>query len=157
MVPLGYHCFYVDSNRRPNCQYTYLKRNLFRNTLVRLYVYDSYLIAPTGPPTTLSVDLTTSTTIEISFFQPAGILQNGPILSYDVFYKGLTFNTSESTENFPVLVEMDPMVATFIFHLTLTGLQEYNTYEIRVRAVNAVGPGPINNPTDETTAQSGKF
>ena len=39
---------------------------------------------------------------------------------------------------------MDPMVATFIFHVTLTGLQEYNTYEIRVRTVNAEGNGPIN-------------
>ena len=39
---------------------------------------------------------------------------------------------------------MDPMVATLIFHVTLTGLQEYNTYEIRVRAVNAEGSGPIN-------------
>lgn len=116
-----------------------------------------HLIAPTGPPTTLSVDLITSTTLDISFFQPAGITQNGPITSYDVFYKGLTFDTVETTENFPVLVEMDPMIVTFISHVTLTGLQEDNTYEVRVRAVNAEGNGPINHPTDATTAQAGKF
>ena len=119
--------------------------------------YDSSLIAPTGTPTTLSVDFITSTTIDISFFQPEGITQNGPILSYDVFYEGRIFDTIEIMENFPVLVEMDPMIVTSIFHVTLTGLEEFNTYDIQVRAVNAAGNGPINHPIDATTLQAGKL
>ncbi len=39
----------------------------------------------------------------------------------------------------------------------LEGLQPYETYQFRVRAVNEVGEGPFSNPVVITTLEDGKW
>ena len=60
--------------------------------------------------------------------------QNGVITAYEINYLGDEFNTDPHSVN----------VSGSVTSLTLSGLEEYVVYDIKVRAYTSVGPGPFS-------------
>ena len=79
------------------------------------------------------------------------ISQNGEIVGYDLVYEPLeTFNGAIGltfVNNLPALSA----------GLTLSGLEEYVSYKISVRASTQVGPGPFSVPLIVVTDEAGKY
>ena len=96
-----------------------------------------------------------STAIQVCFYPPPAINQNGPITSFNIIYTGNPFETSP--QNVPVAVSPVVYPLTGMLCENLTDLQEFNNYTITVVAVNVIGDGPqSNNITERTESQAGE-
>ena len=102
---------------------------------------------PALPPQNVSVDNITYTTIILSWSEVPAIYQNGIIIEYEVEYTQNTFDTVPTTQNITVTNTS----------VTLTDLEEYVVYFIRVRAYTNIGSGPYSDPVNETTLQDSKY
>ncbi|KAI6649611.1 Phosphatidylinositol phosphatase PTPRQ-like isoform X2 [Oopsacas minuta] len=109
--------------------------------------------APTGAAQNVSINSVTSNSFNISFLQPIGQLQNGPILRYDVLYTGVTFQTNSLLQSFFVTA-MDPTLISSEILVTLSNLQEFNDYNIQVRAVNSEGSAPLTMAIPGSTSEA---
>ena len=90
-----------------------------------------------------------STTIHVSWDPVPEIHQNGIITGYDV-----TYNQSTFLQLFP---PMTMRVSADGDSVTLTGLEEYMVYSIRVRAYTSIGAGPYSPLHNIRTPEDGKF
>ena len=86
-----------------------------------------------------------STMIQVSWEQVPAIDENGVIIEYEVEYTQTTFDSIPTTQNITVNTTM----------ATLTGLQEYVEYFIRVSASTIIGSGPYSDPINQTTLEDG--
>ena len=81
----------------------------------------------------------------MSWSEVAAIDQNGEIVEYEVEYTQTMFPSIPTTRNITVNTTT----------ATLTGLQEYVEYSIRVRASTVIGPGPYSQPVNQRTLEDG--
>ena len=88
-----------------------------------------------------------STTIQVSWDPVPEIHQNGIITGYDVTYY------NQSTFRQPVTVS----VSADEDSVTLTRLEEYVVYSIRVRAYTSIGAGPYSPLHNIRTLEDGKY
>ena len=92
-------------------------------------------------PQNLQILSVNSTSIQLRWDAPLDVEQNGPITSYQVYYTGMLFDTTQQgTEvQVPLTVQRYPLSNSS--GVTITGLQEYNNVTISVSAVNGAGQG----------------
>ena len=103
-------------------------------------------VVPATSPTGLAASTINSTSIEITWEPVRLIDQNGIITQYEVEYVASMFSTiAQAQSTLPSLLM-----------ITLTGLEEYVQYSIRVRAYTAVGAGPFSQPVVATTLEDGE-
>ena len=88
-----------------------------------------------------------ATSILVTWDPVPAIDRNGIITSYDVEYTQNMFPSAPTVQNVTV---NDTMA-------TLTDLQEYVVYSIRVRASTSVGVGPYSDNVTERTQEAGMF
>ncbi len=88
-----------------------------------------------------------STEIKVNWTDVLEIDQNGVITDYEVMYVPLMRfgNTLSIT-----------IVNTTNMYITLDGLQEFVNYNISVRALTSVGPGPFSVGIARRTLEDGK-
>ena len=79
-----------------------------------------------------------------------GVDQNGPILSFNISYTGLTFEMF--TRNSLVNIANIAYPLTALTEFILTGLDSFNDYIIEVTAGNAAGISLPANTTQRTNA-----
>ena len=90
-------------------------------------------------PLNLNVNNTMSTSFCVTFDPPTNITQNGQITSYTVTYQGELFNTTEYNTTVSVSSVMYPLTESSI--VCLSDLEEYNNYNVSIRANNGAGEG----------------
>ena len=106
-----------------------------------------FLLAPASPPSDPTATVESSTSITVSWSEVPAIDQNGIIIEYEVEYTQNTFDSVPTTQNITVTNTS----------VTLTDLEEYVVYFIRVRAYTNIGSGPYSDPVNETTLQDSKY
>ena len=102
---------------------------------------------PASPPVDVSVTNQSATTILVTWSEVPAIDRNGIIISYDVEYTQDMFPSVPTVQSLTV---NDTMA-------TLTGLEEYVVYSVRVRASTIVGSGPYSENVTERTQEAGEF
>ena len=90
-------------------------------------------------PLNLNTNNTMSTSFCVTFIPPTNITQNGLITSYTVTYQGELFNTTEYNTTVSVSSVMYPLTESSI--VCLSDLEEYNNYNVSIRANNGAGEG----------------
>ena len=93
------------------------------------------------------------TSIRVTFYPPPGINQNGLITSYNISYTGELFDTDIQFETVTITNTSYPAVTEVSFDLT--GLQEYNNYNISVSAVNGNGSSEFTDGVVQITNEAG--
>ena len=88
-----------------------------------------------------------ATTVSISWTAPTASNPNplNNIQRYEIELSEDQFNISTIKEN------------TTSTSITITGLEEYNTYKCKVAAVNSVGVGTFSVVVNFTTSESGRY
>ena len=103
--------------------------------------------APTGPPENVSVEVTSSTEIRVSWEEVAEVNKHGVIIEYEVTYQPLmTFSVLRTMSN-----------RSGNRSITIDGLEEYVEYNISVRAYTREGPGPYSVGIVSRTFEDGKL
>ena len=95
-------------------------------------------IEPSAAPEGLAVDGSTSTTVKVSWQPVKNLDQNGEIKGYTIYYKPVEGYFKHGEEKYTNVDGGDVLTAT------LQPLEEYVTYEIKIRAFTSVGDGPNN-------------
>ena len=114
-----------------------------------LLLYMLIHVEPARPPTNVVAMSTSSSTISVEWQEVTPIDQNGVITMYEVLYEPLeTFGGAIG----PVTQVVDDQDTSVI----LTGLQEYVTYSISVRAFTEIGPSVYTAPVLERTDEDGE-
>ena len=90
-------------------------------------------------PQNLASESITSTSFCVTFDPPTNITQNGQITSYTVTYQGELFNTTEYNTTVSVSSVVYPLTESSI--VCLSDLEEYNNYNVSIRAINGAGEG----------------
>ena len=108
------------------------------NLIVYFHTSICSYLAPAAAPTNISLLTLGAQSINVTICPPAGIDQNGLILSYNVSYTGDPFDTLIQSQSFAVSLSYP---ATACVNVTLTGLEEFNNYTVSVQAVNSAGFG----------------
>ena len=117
---------------------------------VLLLALISLYVDPDSPPVNIRAQLLSPDSIVVTWNEVPPISQNGEIVGYDLLYEPLqTFNGAIGL----TLVNNLPASST---GLTLSGLEEYVSYNISVRASTQVGPGPFSVPLTVVTEEAGK-
>jgi hypothetical protein len=96
---------------------------------------------PHLPPSSISVEVRSSTEVTLSWQPPPFQDQNGPITYYSLIVRELVFGLGESQTN----------VTTHSY--TLTGLEEYNNYSFTIAAATEKGLGPYSMVYNFTTKE----
>ncbi|MCG8529958.1 MAG: fibronectin type III domain-containing protein [Desulfovibrionales bacterium] len=99
----------------------------------------SFSTAPSGPPTDIVVTNTTNSSITIQWGPVDCVHRNGHITNYTILY-GIQGNETLQTMN----------VSADVSEVTITELQEFTRYEIKVAAVNSAGIGEFGVKTVAT-------
>ena len=110
--------------------------------VIPLCIY-SY-IDPYAPPRDVQSFVTGSRTATISWIPPVAEHRNGPIIYYTLVAHNEVFNVS------------DVVINATNTDYSLTNLEEYSTYRLRVAAATKIGLGPYSNPIAFNTPQDGK-
>ena len=100
-------------------------------------------------PQNLSSENITSTSFCVTFNPPTNITQNGQITSYTVTYQGELFNTTEYNTTVSVSSVVYPLTESSI--VCLSDLEEYNNYNVSIRANNGAGEGDAATITVQTS------
>ena len=125
----------------------------FRLTCTHLANFYFYL-APEQPVQNISTESLSSITIQICFYPPFPVNQNGPLTSFNILYTGNPFDAQTKNLTIPISPAVYPL--STMFCANLTNLQEYNNYTVSIEAVNANGDGPASVGTVEQTDSSGE-
>ncbi|KAI6655601.1 hypothetical protein LOD99_2099 [Oopsacas minuta] len=93
-----------------------------------------------------------ATAIIVIYYPPPSFYQNGIITRYVITIQGTPFNSELKEISIPVTTPVYPLLEEegHIF----TQLHAYNTYYIRVTAVNSIGAGPTSPTFNISTLQS---
>ena len=87
------------------------------------------------------------------FFPPQNVEQNGIITSFAIMYTGNPFETTVQSETVPVTPQVYPLSGMIC--RILVGLEEFNTYNISVAAVNEIGTGIASAGLTALTNEAG--
>ena len=105
---------------------------------------------PSGYPQGVTVRPISSTILEVSWEEVPDDEKNGNITHYEIIYTPLT--TVPENERTPTtFVTIGPVLGSL-----LRGLEEYTVYNVSVRAVTVVGPGPLSPTATDQTLEDGK-
>ena len=96
---------------------------------------------PTGAPENVRATTINATAISVCFDPPIDNTQNGIITSFNVTSTGSTFQTTQLVTTVPVLPLEYPLNRTVC--ITLTNLEENNSYTISVVSIHSDGAGPM--------------
>ena len=96
-----------------------------------------------------------ATAIQISWYPPPSISQNGIITSYRITIQGSPFDTDMNVLNVSVTTPVYPLLTGDSY--LITHLHPYNEYTISVTAVNSAGESGSSEVVSNTTLQSGEF
>ena len=99
-------------------------------------------IAPSGPPTNLAVNVTSSTTVSLSWNPPPESDKNGLIIEYNVSL----IDTMSGNHFFR---------STSSNHLTVEQLYPNTIYQYAVAAITSVGSGPFTKYFYFKTSEAG--
>ena len=117
-----------------------------------MYDYCRYIItliflflAPSTPPQSLVLSLGSEPSTEIiaDFSLPQSINQNGVLINYTIIITGITVDTTTSNRTFPISGYTYPEETQL--SASVTGLEEYNEYNISVFVSNSAGSSPISD------------
>ena len=106
-------------------------------------------IDPTSPPINVTDQVSSPTSIIVRWEEVPPIDQNGIINGYELIYNPLDAFEGSLT---PVSINLPASSRG----TTLSGLQEYVRYNISVRALTSVGPGPFSTPLTSVTDEACK-
>lgn len=121
---------------------------LFYHQLSSYRLCSFALTVPASPPSNVSAEVQSSTSIFVIWEAISLIDQNGVIIAYEVLYEPLqTFNGNITEQR----------VNTTNVSITLMNLEEFVSYSISVRGYTIVGPGNYSLPVIITTLEDGKF
>uniref|UniRef100_A0A915DDL1 protein-tyrosine-phosphatase n=1 Tax=Ditylenchus dipsaci TaxID=166011 RepID=A0A915DDL1_9BILA len=120
-----------------------------KQSLCSLEFFTDYITqqaAPEGPPEHIVVKPLSATTITVSWRQPS--TPNGPILSYQIYYK-----EHKSQKQHPTLIRLlvEPGELSKTFAYNLTKLVPLTTYKFRLSASTMVGESDKSAPQQVTT------
>ena len=73
--------------------------------------------------------------------------QNSIITDYEILLEALDFSAEIPTDT----------ITTTNLSIVIMDLEEFINYNISVRAITNVGPGPYSDPVTERTQEDGKF
>ena len=108
-----------------------------------------YSIAvPSSPPSSFSVNASSSTSIRASWQLPPADSQNGIITGFKLFYK-----KNDSAGSATVV----PINSAATLTKNVSGLDKYTEYEFQVLAFTSVGDGPNSSVEVERTMPDGKM
>ena len=107
-------------------------------------------LEPTGPPTDVQVDQTTSQSISLSWSAVTEGHRNGIITGYKVIYQGLP-NGVNHTVNVSAGNERERTTTT------LSDLNQFTNYSIRVLAFTVKGDGPPSPVATVRTEEDSKL
>ena len=110
-------------------------------------------LAPSQPPQTITAYAYSATAIVISYYPPPSTDQNGIITSFKITIEGTPFDTEVDVINVAVSTPVYPLVTSGNY--LITQLRAYNTYSIKLTAVNSVGESGSSESISVTTLQSG--
>ena len=127
--------------------------NLIKFNHCNLLSISFHYLAPSDTPQNVTAIPLGPTSITVTFDPPPGIDQNGCITSYNISYSGEEFDTDTQFETVPITNPIYPAVTQVSFDLT--GLQEYNNYNISVRAINGEGTSAFTAGVIQITAEGG--
>ena len=102
---------------------------------------------PSQAPTSLSLTVKNSTSIEASWQLPPAEDRNGVIRGFKLFYKkkGSSGSSTQLTIN-----------SNSTLTKVVAGLDEYTEYEFEVLAFTSVGDGPNSSVVSKRTMEDGK-
>lgn len=104
----------------------------------------TFNVVPSSYPDTVEALSTSPSSVQVVWNEVPAIHRNGIIVQYEVEY-----NQSGSSDSQTESVDAD------IFVLSLSMLEDFATYLIRVRAYTVVGPGPYSPPVNVTEEEKG--
>lgn len=108
-----------------------------------------FFAVPTSSPSNVSVGSVSPTSFILMWQRVPAIDQNGIITQYDVEHT----QAALSDDSMPVTTIVDSSIRM----LELTGLEEYATYLVRVRAYTSVGAGPYSDVLEVNTSEDGVY
>ena len=111
-------------------------------------------LAPNQPPQNISAISQNSTVIQVCFYPPPSVNQNGPLTHFNISYSGYPLDTLTQRMSVSVYPKVYPL--TNMLCCNLTNLQEYNNYTIRVKSVNTNGEGPESDGVVVQTDEAGE-
>ena len=116
---------------------------------VQYNVLNFFIIsAPASPPDSVTATVMSSTEILVRWDIVPPIDQNGIITMYEVLY--------EPQETFGGTIGSSMMTASQTSTL-ITGLQEFVSYDISVRAYTSIGEGPYSGEIVATTLEDSEY
>ena len=112
--------------------------------------YFSIFEDPASGPKIVSINATSSKSIEVSWSKLADVDSNGNITHYLVCYK-----VQASTDD--ICFKTKRVNGDSERNTILTDLNVYTTYNIAIKAATSVGAGPHGGIMSETTCEDGKY
>ena len=109
--------------------------------------FDFPFLAPSQAPTNLGLTVNNSTSISANWQLPPGISRNGLITGFKLYYQEKGASGQANT------VTIDDGT---VLSKTVTGMQKYTEYDIRVSALTYAGEGPKSSVVTERTSEDGK-
>ena len=107
---------------------------------------NSHSTAPSASPQNVTTIALSSTILQVTWNEVPPVHQNGIIIQYEVEYNQTAFTGATTSATTTVLQ---------VREVNLTGLEEYVSYYVRVRAYTTVGHGPYSEVVMQATQQSG--
>ena len=104
--------------------------------------------APSGAPTNISISVSGRTLYAV-WYPPVATERNGIITSYDFTYIGSPIDTNTTVISVSAISDQEANIV-----LSVNDIEEFNSYTIRIIAVNSVGVGTqsdaivIQTPSD---------
>ena len=102
------------------------------------------IIAPSAPPQNFTA--ISGENISLTWIPPPFIDQNGVLVDYFIEYFGIERDTHTRNTTIP----------SSQHYSVIFGLDEYTTYQFRIRASTFIGPGPFTQFTTVTTRDARK-
>ena len=119
---------------------------------VSLVILTVFYLAPEQSPRNVTAYAYNATAIQISWYPPPSISQNGIITSYRITIQGSPFDTDLNVLSVSVTTPVYPLLTGDSYFIT--HLHPYNEYTISVTAVNSVGESGSSDAINTTTLQS---
>ena len=112
-------------------------------------------LAPEESPQNVISYAYNATSIQVAWYPPPSISQNGILTSYKITIKGSPFDTNVNVFNIPVTAPVYPLTTEDSY--LITHLHPYNEYTISVAAVNSAGESAGSFPINRRTFQTCKL
>ena len=108
------------------------------------YIKKVFFLVPSAPPSNVTVQEKTSTSsLSIQWMDVPGNETNGHLIGYTVTYRAVKVGGKEVVDDV-----VKKSVGTGTHSITLSDLQSFTTYEIRVAGITRRGEGVFSQPIE---------